>query len=561
MMSRLACALIFAAGVWGAAPSRGEHTPPPGPGGAVAAGGATNAPAAMRPAFITIPPLFKDLERAPVLFSHDLHTQSLKEEGCGACHPRKDGPFSFAFPVKKDEGSRKALMNSFHDACIPCHTTRSGKGQKSGPVTCGECHSAEKAYHGREYLPALPREYDALKDPYHTQCVACHKKPGKTLEEAGDLNWKKFYVRAQRQIEVATPEVVYDYLIHDKHDKALEKRCELCHYLAPETKLKLAAEGKQPTGQDWLRQEEDGKSWKNKDSAHVRCLTCHLQRRDEKKSSGPLACGECHVGSLRPLKDLANIPPPDYADKQRMLIRHEEARMPGVPFDHKSHIAASRSCGDCHHDTLESCAKCHTKTGAKEGGFITLAEAYHATDSTWSCVGCHGKEQQKPDCAGCHHLRRGGMTAESCEKCHTGNLETLDQAKKLPAAITLFGEGVKAELEISILAKEYEKTTIQHTKIAQKLTEISNDSRLATAFHTDETTICAGCHHLGRVEAGNPVPTCATCHTARNAPFGKAPTLLGAYHQACLGCHQKMAYPEKEMPQQCAGCHKEKAQK
>jgi len=36
--------------------------------------------------------------------------------------------------------------------------------------------------------------------------------------------------------------IVYDYTIHDKHLKALEKKCELCHYLPPELKQKLASE-------------------------------------------------------------------------------------------------------------------------------------------------------------------------------------------------------------------------------------------------------------------------------------------------------------------------------
>ena len=74
----------------------------------------------------------------------------------------------------------------------------------------------------------------------------------------------------------------------------------------------------------------------------------------------------------------------------------------------------------------------------------------------------------------------------------------------------------------------------------------------------EETTICSGCHHLGSVEKQKNVPACNACHTTQNIPSGNTPTLLGAYHQACLGCHQKMGYPEKVMPQTCTGCHKEK---
>ena len=232
--------------------------------------------------------------------------------------------------------------------------------------------------------------------------------------------------------------------------------------------------------------------------------------------------------------------------------------MPAVPFNHKSHIEASRSCDDCHHDTLESCKTCHTLKGAKEGKFITLAEAYHDTKSLWACTGCHEQETRKPDCAGCHHLRIGGFAKMTCATCHTGKLETLDQAVKLPDPATLLPTNLTDELEISILASEYELSKVKHRDIARKLTDISNNSKLATAFHTQETTLCAGCHHVAPVEKNKSVPACAACHTTQNEPSGNTPTLLGAYHQQCLGCHRAMGHPEEKMPQDCVGCHKEK---
>jgi hypothetical protein len=511
--------------------------------------------------FVSIPPPFKTLERAPVLFPHDRHTRELAGEGCGACHPRRDGAFAFSFPVRRDESGPRALMDSIHDACISCHEKRSAAGKTGGPVTCGECHSERKAYHAREYLPPLPRDFDALRDPYHRQCIECHRKPGAPAEAARDLDWKKFTVREKRRIEIETPKMVFDYRIHHAHLKALENRCDLCHTLEPALKAKLAAEGREPTGQDWLRKVPEGKSWDVRESAHDRCLNCHLQRREAKLGAGPVECGACHSDRPRPLEELAGIPPPDYGDRQKILIRHEKATLHGVPFDHKAHIAASRSCGDCHHKSLDSCATCHAPAGAKEGGFVALADAYHREDSPRSCAGCHAREQRKPDCAGCHHLRREGLAGKSCEGCHTGKLETLGRAGELPAPSTLFPEGMEDELKISILEKEYGPCAVQHRKIAEKLTEISNRSRLASAFHRKETTVCAGCHHVGPVEAGQPVPPCAACHAASARPEGRVPTLLGAYHQACLGCHVKMGYPEKEMPRQCSGCHPEKAEK
>lgn len=507
--------------------------------------------------FVSVPASLDGLKRAPVLFPHDAHTAALKQEGCVACHPKQGNVRFFTFPKERSERSRNAFMDSVHDACIGCHTERADKKLKSGPVTCGECH-AEAKQGVATFKTAPAAEYDAGEDPYHRQCLACHKDGQVHGKHAGALDWKRFYTREQARVEAAMPAMVFDYVVHDKHQKTLEKRCELCHFIAPELKQRLAAKGNEPTGQDWLREEEPGKSLKKRAEAHARCINCHLQRRDAKESSGPVICGECHGRRSRPLGELAGILPPDYGSKERLLIHSEQARMPAVAFDHKAHITASASCGECHHATLDPCAKCHTANGSKDGGFVTLAESYHSMQSRWSCAGCHAERQRTPDCAGCHHLRHGDLPGSSCAKCHTGRIESLDSAVKLTDPVTLFPTNLHDELVVSVLTKEFEPAKVQHKKIAQKLTEISNASRLATYFHRDEMTLCAGCHHNAPVEKGKPVPPCATCHSARPEPVCGTSTLLGAYHQACLGCHQEMGYPEKVMPQKCEGCHAEK---
>lgn len=231
--------------------------------------------------------------------------------------------------------------------------------------------------------------------------------------------------------------------------------------------------------------------------------------------------------------------------------------MASVPFDHKRHILTGRSCSDCHHKSMDSCGSCHTLTGARAGKFVTLAEAYHSSGTPRSCVGCHEREQQKPDCAGCHQLRQTRLSASSCKTCHTGTLQSLEEAKTLPDPDKLFPENMKDEFEITVLTNEYGAARVAHAAMAEKLTAISNGSRLATYFHSSETTICAGCHHKGPAGTNGKVPPCATCHSAHAQPSGKVPTLLGAYHQACLGCHRDMARPEKKTPRSCTGCHKQ----
>ncbi|MFC1592227.1 cytochrome c3 family protein, partial [Thermodesulfobacteriota bacterium] len=368
-----------------------------------------------------------------------------------------------------------------------------------------------------------------------------------------------FYVKQQKRMEIEWPGVIFDYYIHDKHDKALEQKCELCHYISPALEKKIAGEGREPACLDWLMEVEPGRSLTVEEEAHPRCINCHLERKAEKKDTGPLACKECHTGTVRPVDDMAQIARPECDQKERMLIQLEEgARMKGAAFDHAAHQARTQGCQDCHHDTLQACGKCHGPQGTEDGGFVSLAEAYHEPASGWSCVGCHEQEKGKPDCAGCHHLMQSGLVESACSTCHSGTLDSLDGERVLADPKTLLPEDVKDEMEIALLEEEYGPSKLTHLAIASKLTEISNNSKLAAYFHTDAMTVCIGCHHFGPVEKSTTVPQCVACHTARKEPQRQTPTLLGAYHQQCLGCHRQMGGTEEKMPQDCEGCHEEK---
>jgi hypothetical protein len=511
--------------------------------------------------FISIPEMFEDLKRAPVKFYHDKHTVALEPEGCDLCHPKdEEDKFVFTYPKEKDERDKETLMNSFHDECMGCHNERAEEEKKTGPVTCGECHVIEDEYLVHEYMPILPDYYEPLRDTYHKECVACHQEPAKSAEEAGKLEWKNFYVKEQQKIESDWPEVAFDYYLHDKHDKALEEKCELCHYLSPEREEKLKAEGKEPVCQDWLWELDEKNSLTVEEAAHPRCINCHLERKEEgKEKTGPYYCRECHTGVERTVKEMTSVPRLECDQEEKILIEIEEdARTKGVPFNHKSHQENTAACQDCHHETLRACKECHTVAGSEEGEGITLAEAYHQTSSPWSCIGCHETEKKKASCAGCHHLMDGGLVESACTACHTGKLESLEAGSKLPQPEELIPDDVKEELEITVIENEYELSKMTHLAIAKKLTDLSNESKLASYFHTDPMTICAGCHHFGPLEKKTVPPQCVTCHTARKEPESAIPALLGAYHQQCLGCHKQMGEPEEKMPQSCTGCHEEK---
>jgi hypothetical protein len=456
-------------------------------------------------------------------------------------------------------------MNSFHDSCIGCHEKRMAQGKETGPVTCGECHALDREFAKKLRVPVLPEYYEVLRDTYHRQCIACHREPAKHAEDAGPLDWQKFYLAQKSKTERQWPKVVFDYYLHDKHDKALLKQCFLCHVISPARQQKLMAEGRMPTGRDWVMDVDETNDLGQRKVAHARCINCHLERKTQGGQAGPVVCGECHSGVQRTMEQMADVPRPKCDQDEKMLLHREQgARAKAVAFNHASHVAKSRSCQECHHKTLRACDECHTEKGSVHGGWVTLAEAHHRASSPLSCVGCHDKEKNKPDCAGCHETRQRGLVQSTCTACHSGSLDKLDAAAKLPSPEELIPADTKPKIQLGEIENEYAPSPMPHLAIAKRLTDESNNNSLARHFHKERMTICAGCHHFSPLEAKTQPPRCSTCHTARHEPTGKMPTLLGAYHQQCLGCHRGMdpvREDEKKFPQSCTGCHEEKALK
>ena len=89
---------------------------------------------------------FGEGERPPAAFVHEEHNEKAEIEECNVCHHvYKDGE------LVEDESSEdmecsdchnvkggyqtRPLMKAYHDLCKRCHQEN-----KSGPITCGECH-------------------------------------------------------------------------------------------------------------------------------------------------------------------------------------------------------------------------------------------------------------------------------------------------------------------------------------------------------------------------------------------------------------------------------------
>jgi hypothetical protein len=465
---------------------------------------ASTAKSPERPLVISDVEPLKKLQEPLVKFYHGKHVAALEKEGCVACHPQDEkSRFEFHYPKVRNVKNKRSLMNAYHSSCIGCHNERAQKKEKAGPIACGECH--------------VPRD---------------------------EGQWIK--------------PVEFDYYLHYEHEKANEKKCELCHHIYDEAAKKLVYKKETESScRDCHRQKDEEKRRSFRKVAHSDCINCHLQKAKEGKKAGPSACEKCHLElKEHTIKEMAEIPRPDRKQPKKVLIKTDGVTMKEVFFDHSNHEMNSRTCRTCHHETLNACKKCHTLKGSADGKGITLEEAYHKVSSSWSCNGCHKVQQAEQSCGGCHLLmeRTSSMDKKACVVCHTGPIAERQCKSMLSAAETFMPDTIEQVIKISALEREYEASQFPHLKIVKKLTDISNKNKLSLCFHRNAATMCLGCHHYSSMEPKGKSPRCGSCHKEGfDLQDLSRPRLLAAYHLECLGCHEKM-----NLKQECADCHAEK---
>lgn len=471
--------------------------------------------------------VFGVLERPQVLFDHGLHENAMKKEGCRACHyPDAENNLIFEHAFAQMPKDKNAVKDAYHQKCMSCHMKRIEKGEKYGPVTCGECHDRKRA------------------------------------------------LRA-----TAIPVFVFDFFYHEKHVKELGNKCDPCHHIYDKEDMELVYE--QGTEQScsychdldakrgpFLARETGvtkKKGLNMRKVSHKLCVNCHLSASEQQLKAGPVECTKCHTGKYRTLDELKNVSRPDRDQPKLLLITVEGRMMKEVSFDHESHEKNAMRCRTCHHETLNACKRCHTITGSPDGRWINTADAYHNVFSRSACAGCHAAEKAHKDCAGCHHhllnmdIQTKGPKKQFCSVCHSGNAKAAGRAEKIQASL-LTQKRVPDKVTIKILEREYHPSTFPHREIIRKLIDISNDSRMATAFHKNIDSICRGCHHQSLPEAeaeNNKPPYCRNCHsTAFEVRNMNRPRLLAAYHRQCLGCHERMELKQTG----CRDCHDEKVE-
>ena len=483
--------------------------------------------------------VFGDLERPAVLFLHDRHTEALAKQGkdCSVCHLQDQDKPVWKYKRLQDT-DKKTVTEIYHTNCIACHKETTAAGAKSGPVTCGECH--------------------------------------------------------RKEITVADAHVPYgfDLSLHARHSKALEKKCETCHHAYnAETKKLYYAKGEEGTCRYCHGKVKEENRISFREASHLGCIDCHQKTMAKKKDTGPVQCGGCHdaemqgmIAKLKPVPRMqANQPDATLVQKHSKdlyasLDMHLKPQMAPVPFNHKAHEGANDTCRVCHHASIKKpCNDCHTLAGAQKGNGINLMEAMHGLGNDQSCIGCHTNYTKKSaDCAGCHGALADNRTKSeaSCLSCHQGlpyGTSAIDQplpkeqaalmaaemlAARRPVRETYALEDIPDIVKIGALSNRYEPAELPHRKIVLDLLKRTRDNQLAAYFHQDPGTLCQGCHH-NSPPATKP-PRCGSCHAKTfNAQDLVKPGLMAAYHDQCIGCHDRMGIA-KPAANDCAGCHKER---
>jgi hypothetical protein len=474
---------------------------------------------------------FGKLERPTVTYLHQKHTEALekKNKDCKACHLTEKDRLVFKY-MRLDDSSPNAVMDVYHSNCIACHQQTAAANEKSGPLTCGECH----------------RE--------RTDLVSIWQPMG------------------------------MDKSLHYRHIKAQDKKCERCHHQYNEVTKKLFyAKGKEATCRYCHREVKEKNRISTQQAFHLECINCHRKTLAQFKDAGPITCGGCHNPAEQKLiEKLKEVPRIQRNQPDTVFVRDSKSgikdsrkttRMKMVPFNHKSHEAYNDTCRVCHHADLNACVQCHTLEGTKEGNFVALEASMHRLNVKMSCLGCHEMSQRAPECAGCHIsiAKTRQQEASACKACHMADVTQVVESlqytnEKELAAMYLNARKPLTELhalsdipetvEIKSLMNQYESVKMPHRKIIQTLSNNIKDSRLVAYFHADKNTLCQGCHHNS--PAAKKPPNCASCH---GRPFEEQdlfkPGLKAAYHRQCMACHEAMGRA-KPVATNCVACHQKK---
>jgi hypothetical protein len=137
----------------------------------------------------------------------------------------------------------------------------------------------------------------------------------------------------------------------------------------------------------------------------------------------------------------------------------------------------------------------------------------------------------------------------------SGIAEAMNKGRTMKPGIYAV-EDIPEKAVIKELVDQYEPAEMPHRKIVLTLMKGMKDNQLAGYFHSEQGTICQGCHHHS--PAAKKPPRCENCHgKSFDARQPNRPGLQAAFHGQCMGCHKTMKLA-KPAATACTECHKEK---
>ncbi len=245
---------------------------------------------------INVMAVFGRLEKSPVEFLHDAHTQALAQKNldCSACHPTDNGRLFPKFKRLSDT-DRVTVMNLYHKECIGCHGELRLRREKTGPVECDDCHKEKSRF------------------------VSSNQPMG------------------------------FDKSLHWRHVQAQENKCERCHHEYDEkTKTLFFAKDKESTCRYCHKAETKDNVKSMRLASHLACISCHRKYLAKNELAGPVECAGCHeAAAQRKIERIASVPrmPGKQPDvvllKSAPLGPSDDLRglngMKAVAFDHKAH--------------------------------------------------------------------------------------------------------------------------------------------------------------------------------------------------------------------------------
>ena len=403
-------------------------------------------------------------ERAPAGMDNTLHAMHWNSKvipadagqktNCGSCHHAYDETAKKLVYVKNEEETCRACHTgtpqkpvtlkteeAFHNQCVTCHQSLiEKKAEKTGPVTCGDCHSDKglvlrkmseekelRAMGGK--LPRLPRKQpDAVlmtvkvdKAPETTTGMAPVAFDHKFHESQADTCRACHHKSVQACSSCHTPLGVekggFVTIDQAMHDVKTDRSCVSCHAAQQEKPECAGCHALRPVSKTLTQ--SDCKSCHNapvKDAEGMLLAAAPVEAKSAAAASviasRPQAQARVAVDDIPEVVTIGAIADEYKASKMphRKIVLKLYEGMKDSRLATAFHAVPEAMCAGCHHNgpaTVKppKCSSCHARPFTQaDQGKPGLKAAYHG-----QCMTCHTEMKlEKPaatNCVACHEKK------------------------------------------------------------------------------------------------------------------------------------------------------------